>query len=301
MNVLITGGAGFIGSHLAEYFQGKASVTILDNFRTGKKSNLAGLNVNLIEGSIENKADVRKALQGIDYVFHMAAQVSVPESMQNPLECVQINGVGLLNVLEESAKAGVKKLCFSSSSAVYGENPISPKHEGLTPDPKSPYALTKLDGEYYCSLYQASGRLKTVSLRYFNVYGPRQDPSSAYAAAIPLFLKKARANEPLSIFGDGLQTRDFVFVKDIVAANVFAISSDTASGVYNVGGGKSVTINVIAERIIELTGSSSIIKYCPERPGDVKHSCADASKLAKAGFKPAWDLEKGLQALVTAQ
>jgi UDP-glucose 4-epimerase len=299
MNILITGGAGFIGSHLAEYFQGKATVTILDNFRTGKRDNLKGLSVKLIEGSIVNKADVEKAVEGVDYVFHMAAQVSVPESVHNPLECLQINGIGLLNVLEASAQAGVKKLCFSSSSAVYGENPASPKHENLSPDPRSPYALTKLDGEYYCAMYAALGRLKTTSLRYFNVYGPRQDPVSAYAAAIPIFLKKAQAGEALTIFGDGLQTRDFVFVKDIVAANVFAMTSPELTGVYNVGGGKSITIKAIAERIIELTKSSSSIQYQGERPGDVKHSCADADKLAKAGFTPRWDLERGLHALVS--
>jgi UDP-glucose 4-epimerase len=299
MKILITGGAGFIGSHLAEIFQDKASVTILDNFRTGHKANLVNLNVNLIEGSIECIADVKKAVDGVDYVFHMAAQVSVPESVKNPLECVQINSTGLLNVLEESAKAGVKKLCFSSSSAIYGENPISPKHEELIPDPQSPYALTKLEGEYYCSLYSSLGRIKTTSLRYFNVYGPRQDPMSAYAAAIPIFLKKAQAGETLSIFGDGLQTRDFVFVKDVVAANVFAMNALELTGVYNVGGGKSITIKEIAERIILLTQSSSKIEYLDERAGDVRHSCADTTKIAKAGFSPSWELEDGLKALVS--
>ncbi|MDD5599005.1 MAG: NAD-dependent epimerase/dehydratase family protein, partial [Victivallaceae bacterium] len=169
MKVLITGGAGFIGSHIAEYFQDKAEVRVLDNLRSGYKSNLDGLNVEFIEGDIRDRETVRKAMQGVDYVFHLAAMISVPESMFKPQECVDLNVNGLLTVLEEAAAAGVKKLCFSTSAAIYGDNPIVPKREDMYPEPKSPYAITKLDGEYYCNMFTQEGKLQTACLRYFNV------------------------------------------------------------------------------------------------------------------------------------
>jgi len=199
MRILITGGAGFIGSHIAEYFNGKAEIRIFDNLRTGYKHNLDGLDVEFIEGDICDRAAVKAAMQGVDYVFHLAAMVSVPESMFKPGECVDINVHGLLNVLEEAAAAGVKKLCFSTSAAIYGDNPVVPKLETMIPEPKSPYAITKLDGEYYCNMFTREGKLQTACLRYFNVFGPRQDPKSAYAAAIPIFTAKAVANEDITI------------------------------------------------------------------------------------------------------
>lgn len=293
MRVLITGGAGFIGSHIAEYFQGKADVRIFDSLRSGFRKNLDGLDVEFIEGDIRDREAVAAAMQGVDYVFHLAAMISVPESMSRITECIDINGTGMIIVLEEAAKAGVKKLCFSTSAAIYGDNPVVPKVETMFPEPKSPYAITKLDGEYYCRMFTETGRLQTACLRYFNVFGPRQDPKSAYAAAVPIFLAKALANEPLTIFGDGEQTRDFIYVKDIVAANVFMATHDF-TGVYNVAYGGKITINDLAKEIIRLTGSHSEILYRPERAGDVKHSMAAPDKLMATGFKPSYSFAAGM-------
>ena len=293
MRVLITGGAGFIGSHIAEYFQGKADVRVFDSLRSGFRKNLDGLEVEFIEGDIRDREAVAAAMQGVDYVFHLAAMISVPESMSRITECIDINDTGMIVVLEEAAKAGVKKLCFSTSAAIYGDNPVVPKVETMFPEPKSPYAITKLDGEYYCRMFTETGRLQTACLRYFNVFGPRQDPKSAYAAAVPIFLAKALANEPLTIFGDGEQTRDFIYVKDIVAANVFMATHDF-TGVYNVAYGGKITINDLAKEIIRLTGSSSKILHLAERPGDVRHSMAAVEKLRATGFVPAHTFEEGL-------
>ena len=293
MRVLITGGAGFIGSHIAEYFQGKAEVRILDSLRSGFRKNLDGLDVEFIEGDIRDRETVAAAMQGVDYVFHLAAMISVPESMSRITECIDINDTGMIVVLEEAARAGVKKLCFSTSAAIYGNNPVVPKVETMFPEPKSPYAITKLDGEYYCRMFTETGRLQTACLRYFNVFGPRQDPKSAYAAAVPIFLAKALADEPLTIFGDGEQTRDFIYVKDIVAANVFMATHDF-TGVYNVAYGGKITINDLAREIIRLTGSRSEILYQPERAGDVKHSMAAPDKIMATGFKPSFNFAAGM-------
>lgn len=292
--VLITGGAGFIGSHIAEYFQGRARVRVLDNFRSGRRQNLTGLDVELIEGSITDRSVVREAVQGVDYVFHLAAMISVPESMQDPQECVRINTLGLLNVLEASRDAGVGKLCFSSSCAIYGNDPRGPKDETMPPAPASPYAMTKLDGEYYCGLFQERGWLQTVCLRYFNVFGPRQDPGSAYAAAIPIFVDRAVRNDPITIFGDGEQTRDFIFVRDVVAANVHFATRSQAHGVFNIGCGQATTVNALAERIVRGLCSGSSICHGPERAGDVKHSRASIARAQAAGFSPTWTFEEGL-------
>ena len=206
---------------------------------------------------------------------------------------MDINGTGMIVVLEEAARAGVRKLCFSTSAAVYGDNPELPKRESMTPEPKSPYAITKLDGEYYCRMFTETGKLQTACLRYFNVFGPRQDPKSAYAAAVPIFIDKARKNEPLTIFGDGGQTRDFIFVKDIVAANAFlAMSAHT--GVYNIANGGKITINDLAKEIIRLTGSKSEIVHLPERAGDIRHSTASPEKIRAAGFTPSWSFADAL-------
>lgn len=296
MRVLITGGSGFIGSHLAEYFQRKAHVRVLDNLRTGHRRNLAGLDVEFLEGSICNREIVRSAVEDVDYVFHLAAMVSVPESVERPHECVELNVTGLLNVLEASAAAGVRKLCFSSSAAIYGNNPVVPKREDMLPEPRSPYAVTKLDGEYYCQLCNESGRLATTALRFFNVFGPRQDPNGAYAAAVPIFIQRALAGETLTIYGAGEQTRDFIYVKDIVAANVFAAMTPGITGVFNAGYGRQITVRELAQRIIALAGSRSEIRYAPERPGDVRHSRANVDKLIAAGFRPSGSLEAGLAA-----
>jgi UDP-glucose 4-epimerase len=294
MRILVTGGAGFIGSHIVEHFQGKAEVRVLDNLRTGYRRNLAGFDVELIEGSILDRSAVATAVQGVDYIFHLAAMISVPESMEKPIECVRVNTIGTLNVLEEAAAAGCRKLCLSSSAAIYGDNPEVPKRESMPPEPKSPYAVTKLSGEYYCGMFAREGHLATACLRYFNVFGPRQDPGSQYAAAIPIFVSKALKNEPITIFGDGEQTRDFIFVKDIVAANVHAAMTPEVSEVCNVAYGGRITINDLARKIIELTGSRSEIQYLPERAGDVKHSQAAVDRLTATGFRPTGDFDGGL-------
>ena len=298
MRVLITGGAGFIGSHIAEYFNGKAEIRILDNLRSGYKSNLDGLDVEFIEGDICDRAAVKAAMQGVDYVFHLAAMVSVPESMFKPGECVDINVHGLLNVLEEAAAAGVKKLCFSTSAAIYGDNPVVPKLETMIPEPKSPYAITKLDGEYSCNMFTREGKLQTACLRYFNVFGPRQDPKSAYAAAIPIFTAKAVANEDITIYGDGEQTRDFIYVKDIVEANVFMAMNDF-TGVYNIAYGSKITINDLVKEIVKVTNSKSKVIHLDERPGDVKHSMAGVEKLASTGFKPKHTFAEGMEKTIS--
>ena len=191
MKILVTGGAGFIGSHIVEHFQDQAEVRVLDNLRSGFKHNLASFQHEFIEASILDRDAVRRAVDGVDYVFHLAAMISVPESMAKPIECNELNTTGTLVVLEEAAKAGVKKLVLSSSAAIYGDNPVTPKIETMLAEPKSPYAITKLDGEFYCKMFADEGRLQTTCLRYFNVFGPRQDPKSQYAAAVPIFIDRA--------------------------------------------------------------------------------------------------------------
>jgi UDP-glucose 4-epimerase len=267
---------------------------VLDSLRTGYERNLSELDVDFIKGSVTDRAAVVRAVAGMDYVFHLAAMVSVPESMHEPGNCVEINAQGTLNVLRAAADAGVKKMTLSSSAAIYGDNPEVPKRESMVPEPKSPYAVTKLDGEYYCEMFSREGWLDTACLRYFNVFGPRQDPKSAYAAAVPIFICKALANEPLTVYGDGDQTRDFIFVKDIVGANVFFATKSKDTGVFNVAYGGRITINDLARHIIELTGSKSKIVHAPERAGDVKHSRAAVDRMTAAGYKPSGSFEAGL-------
>jgi len=298
MKVVVTGGAGFIGSHVVEYWleQG-VEVHILDNFRSGKRENVrlfpkAVLN----EGSITDRKFVFEVLKNTDYVHHLAAMISVPESMDKPVECVDINVNGLINILDAAREYGIKKVVHSSSAAVYGDNPVSPKRVDMRPEPKSPYGITKLDGEYYLAMYQQAFGLGTASLRYFNVFGPRQDPKSQYAAAIPIFVSKALNNEDLIIFGDGEQTRDFVFVKDVVQANIKAATNLRVTGVYNIANGFSITIKELCELIIETTGSESTIKYADPRPGDIKHSLASIELSKKElDFNPQYDLREGLK------
>ena len=298
MRILVTGGAGFIGSHIVEHFQGRAEVRVLDNLRSGFRHNLAGFQHELIEASILDRAAVRAAVQGVDYVFHLAAMISVPESMAKPIECDELNTQGTLVVLEEAAQAGVKKLVLSSSAAIYGDNPSVPKVETMFPEPKSPYAITKLDGEYYCKMFADGQRLQTACLRYFNVFGPRQDPKSQYAAAVPIFIHRALKGEPITIYGDGEQTRDFSYVKDIAAANAYFATQSAATGVFNVAYGQRITIKELASHICRMTNSSSVIQHAAERAGDVKHSLAAVDKLRAAGFQPQGTLNDGLAATV---
>jgi len=298
MRILISGGAGFIGRHITEYFQDRAEVRVLDNMRSGQKSNLSGLKCQLIVGSILDRDLVREAVKGVDFVFHLAAMVSVQESVQKPNECAEINAGGTAIVLEEAARARVKKLIFSSSAAIYGDNPTVPKIESMPLDPKSPYATSKYEGEQHCCSFTDKGQLPTVSLRYFNVFGPYQEPRSEYTAVVPVFIEKAIRNEPITIFGDGRQTRDFIDVKDVVAANVFFALKSEATGVFNVACGRQITITDLALKIHNLTKSRSTIEYATERPGDVKHSVAGLDKVQKAGFRPVCDLAGGLRATI---
>jgi UDP-glucose 4-epimerase len=298
MRVLITGGAGFIGRHISHYFQDRAEVRIIDNLRSGSKSNLSGLNCQLIVGSILDSDLVREAMKGVDFVFHLAAMVSVQESMQKPNECAEINTRGTAIVLEEAARARAKKLIFSSSAAIYGDNPAVPQIESMPAGPKSPYATSKYEGERQCRSFTDQGRLPTVSLRYFNVFGPYQDPRSEYTAVVPAFIMKAISNEPITIFGDGRQTRDLIYVKDVVAANAFFALTSEATGVFNVACGRQIAVTDLALTIRNLTKSSSAIHYGTERPADVKHSVAGVDKIHAAGFRPVCGLTGGLRTTI---
>lgn len=298
MRVLITGGAGFIGSHLAAHYGKISEVVVIDNLRTGKLDNLEGIRHQFIDGSITDPGAVRTVMLGVDVVFHLAAMVSVPESMRFPIECVNINVTGSLNVLEAAAEAGVKKVIHASSAAVYGDNPEVPKREDMLPEPKSPYAISKLDGEYYAEMYHRERGLSTTSLRFFNVFGPRQDPSSAYAAAVPIFIEKALSGENLMIHGDGGQTRDFVHVKDVVSALAHVADRKDLHGTFNVGYGKATSIRKLAEEIVRASGSRSRIVHVEKRLGDVRHSRASVDKLFSTGFAPSGSLESGISEML---
>jgi UDP-glucose 4-epimerase len=294
MRVLITGGAGFIGSHLAQHFQGKAEVVVLDNFRTGNRRNLDGLDCNLIEGSILDRGRVAEAMKGVDQVFHLAALVSVPESVSNPAETELLNVQGTSNILEAAVRGGVKKVVLASSAAIYGNNPIVPKLETMTPEPQSPYASTKLLGEQLLETFHQRHGLSTTSLRFFNVFGPRQNPQSAYAAAVPIFITQALQGKPLVIFGDGKQTRDFIYVQDIAQALAYVADREAVTGTYNVGHGQGLSVLSLAEKIITLTKSKSTIEYRPGRAGDVKASIASTEKLQSAGWQAGVSFDQAL-------
>ena len=303
--VLVTGGAGFIGSHIAEHFCGlpeDVKVVVLDNFRSGHRRNLEAYQtqgrLEFVEGSVTDRALVERIAEGVDYIFHLAAMISVPESLERPYECVDLNVNGTLSVLDAARKHGVKKVVLSSSAAIYGDDPTLPKVEDMRPAPKTPYGITKLDGEYYLEMYRQEFGVPTTSLRYFNVFGPRQDPKSQYAAAVPIFIHRAVRGDTITIYGDGQQTRDFVFVKDVVAANVLAATTPSMHGVYNVAGGETITILQLAQRIVAQVGSGSPIVHGPERPGDIRDSWANTQRIRAQGFLPGTDLAAGLQATV---
>jgi len=298
LKVVVTGGAGFIGSHIVEYWISKnAEVHIIDNLRSGFLSNVEMFPEAIFhKGSITDHDLVFQVLKNTDYVHHLAGFVSVPESVEKPEECYNINVNGLINVLDACKEFGVKKIVFSSSAAVYGENPISPKTVHLKPDPKSPYGETKLEGESLLKIYNGQTNVGATSLRYFNVFGPRQDPKSQYAPAVPIFIEKALKNEPIIIYGDGEQTRDFIFVKDVVSANILAVTNEKVNGVFNVASGKAITINEIAICIIEELQSKSKIIYEKERPGDIKHSLASIEETKEQlQFNPEFDLAESLK------
>jgi UDP-glucose 4-epimerase len=292
--VLITGGAGFIGSHLARHFAGNAEVTVLDDLRSGHAHNLDGVDCRFVRGSILDPDALRAAIAGAHEVYHLAAMVSVPESVSKPAECAELNTEGTRRVLAAAMSAGARKVVLASSAAIYGDNPTVPKIETMSPEPKSPYAETKLAGEGLLAEYRQAHGLGTTSLRFFNVFGPRQDPRSAYAAAVPIFIAKALRDEPIGIHGDGGQTRDFVHVTDIVGALAYAGASADMHGTYNVGYGRSQSILELAQEIIRLTGSRSVIEHLPPRAGDVRHSLASTARLLAAGWQPRSSVSAGL-------
>ena len=292
--ILITGGAGFIGSHLARFFAAESSVTVLDDLRSGYARNLDGVGCHFLNGSILDLGALRQAIEGATEVYHLAAMISVPESVSRPAECAELNTEGTRRVLDAAVAAGVRKVVLASSAAIYGDDPTVPKLESMTPAPRSPYAETKLAGEQLLESYHARHGLGTTSLRFFNVFGPRQDPRSAYAAAVPIFISRALRDEPIEIHGDGGQTRDFVHVKDVVGALAHAGASGAMTGTYNVGYGQSISILSLATDVIRLTGSRSEIRMLPERAGDVRHSLASNARLREAGWVPRSSVAEGL-------
>ena len=301
--VVVTGGAGFIGSHLADELAKRGyKIIILDDLSTGKKGNIEELlsqpfsrgEVQFIQGSVTDLPLLNKLFQNIDYVFHLAAIPSVPRSIENPSASHEVNITGTLNVLLAAQENKVRKVIYSSSCAVYGDSQsISQKEDALL-NPQSPYAATKLAAEYYCQVFHEVYKLPTACLRYFNIYGPRQDPNSQYAAVIPIFIKRLTGEKSPIIFGDGEQTRDFTFVKDAVEANILAAESD-ATGVFNIGTGNRVTINELAKLITRLLDKDMKPTYQKSRPGDIKHSMADISKARAFNYNPRYSLEEGIK------
>jgi len=298
-NVVVTGGAGFIGSNLVWVLSKDNDVTVIDNLSTGRYQNIAELvdsgKVRFVRGTIADADLVRRALKGVEYVFHEAAIPSVARSVNDPVGTNEANITGTLVLLSAARSSRVKRFVYASSSSVYGDTEVSPKNEGLPPNPMSPYALTKVTSEYYCKMFHELHGLSTVCLRYFNVYGPRQDPTSEYAAVIPRFISGVLSRKPLTVFGDGDQTRDFTFVEDIVRANVLAAESD-AVGNFNVAAGRAISVNDLARAVMSLAGHEVSIKYEPPNPGEIRHSLADISKASKEfGYSPKYSLEEGLK------
>ncbi|MDP3067024.1 MAG: SDR family oxidoreductase [Methanobacteriaceae archaeon] len=293
--VAVTGGLGFIGSHLVEELSRDNQVVVIDNESSGHVKNIMHLsldNISLDLGDI-NQVDLMGLFEDVDYLFHQAALASVPLSVENPFLCNEINITGTLNVLDAALKSGVKKVMFASSSAVYGDNENFPLSEDEPLNPKSPYAASKAAGELYCQVYNEVYDLPTVTLRYFNVFGPRQDPESQYAAVIPIFIDKILKNEVPVIYGDGEQTRDFVHVKQVVDANIMSAQSKE-KGVFNIGLGKSTTINQLFDIIKESMDTDIEPAYEDERSGEIKHSVADISKARSIGYSPKNDFKDDL-------
>ncbi len=296
---VVTGGAGFIGSHISDELVKRGwQTTILDNLSTGKMENVQHLlnreNTEFVQGSITDPGLLQKLFAGADYIFHQAAIPSVPRSIENPLASHEANVNGTLNVLLAARDAGVKKVVYASSSSVYGDTPVLPKEEKMSPNPLSPYAVNKITSEYYCQVFSLVYGLPTACLRYFNVYGPRQDPNSQYAAVIPKFIQAIKAGIPPVIFGDGEQSRDFTFVKDVVNANLLAAESN-AAGVYNIGRGERITLNQLTGLILDNLNNKNLKPvYQDIRPGDIKHSLADISKARGFGYDPEYTITRGI-------
>jgi len=313
MKFLVTGGAGFIGSNIVEELLKRSySVRVLDNFSTGKRENLRGFgnDVELIEGDIRSYHIVRQAVQGIDTVLHQAALPSVPRSIHDPITTHEVNATGTLNILDAAKEAGVKRIVFASSSSVYGDNPELPKREDMTPNPLSPYAVSKLAGEKYCQVFSRLYGIETVILRYFNVFGPRQDPNSQYSAVIPKFIRAIVNDHSPIIYGDGTQSRDFTYVSNVVEANILAaVIKDCPKDPYgktgivlNCATHGQVTVNELVSQINILCKKQIVPIYQKKRPGDILHSFADIKLIEdKLSYKTKMNFRDGLQKLISSR
>jgi len=297
---LVTGGAGFIGSHLVDHLVREgAAVRVLDDFSSGREPNLEHSRdaIELLRGDVGDAALLSRGLDGVDVVFHLAAVPSVPETVADPVRTHRTNLTATLELLEASRRAGVRRVVFAASCAVYGDSEELPKRESMAPEPLSPYALHKHAGETYCRLYHELYGLETVALRLFNVFGPRQDPASDYAAVIPRFVTACLADEPARIFGDGGQTRDFTYVADAVRAHLLAADAPRAAGArLNVAGGRAISLNELLSEIADLTGSTAPPVHESARPADVRHSGADLARARELlGYAPSVPLRDGLR------
>jgi UDP-glucose 4-epimerase len=297
---LVTGGAGFIGSHLTEALVSEGCrVTVLDNLSSGHRANLDGVKdaIDFRQGDICDSKAVDAACRGCEAVFHLAAVVSVPQTVKQPIESTRVNDLGTLQVFEAARQNGVGRIVFASSSAVYGDDPQLPKKEEMPPNPLSPYAVQKIGGEYFARIYFQLHGIRTVSLRFFNVFGPRQDPSSPYSGVISIFMTRAVAGAPATITGDGSQSRDFVYVADVVRASLLAATTPAAAGeTINVGSGRSVEINGLWQQICRIHGQQIPARYTDPRPGDIHASLAGIGKAqSMLGFSPRLSFAQGLE------
>jgi UDP-glucose 4-epimerase len=303
---LVTGGAGFIGSHLVSRLieQGE-TVRVFDNFSSGTPDNLVAVRdrIALIEGDLRDQEAVRRAVNDVRIVFHQAALSSVQGSIADPHTTLEVNTIGTLNVLEAARDAGCLRVVFASSASIYGDAPGLPKTEAMTPQPLSPYAISKLAGEHLCSVFTRIHGLETLALRYFNVFGPRQDPSSPYSGVISRFLRALQTGAPPIIYGDGEQSRDFVYVDNVVAANLRAAMADRAAGgVFNIASGQGVTLNALLGTMADVVGAEVHAQHEPARPGDIRHSRADITEAGKVlGYTVEVSVSDGLQRTVSAR
>jgi UDP-glucose 4-epimerase len=302
---LVTGGAGFIGSSIVRALLARGDkVRVLDNFFSGKRENLAEVakDIELVEGDIRNEADLERALNGVELVFHEAAIPSVPRSLVEPVQNHEANATATLKLLVQAKKSGVRRVVYAASSSAYGDTPTLPKIESMRPSPLSPYAVSKLAGEHYCQIFATAYGLETVALRYFNVFGARQDPMSEYAAVIPKFITAALAGKGVTIFGDGEQSRDFCYIDNTVEANLKAGDAPAAqvSGqMVNVACGAATTLNQVVGILGEILGKKIPISYQPSRVGDVKHSLADITEAkTRLGYTGAISFHDGLRRTV---